>query len=89
MKNSKVKNFPAIHEIVKDQDQFFIIFEHMHHNLEFIIKSDIEKDNIFKVGRLLIQLATNLSEKGIYPREIRPSHLFADEGLSILKLCHL
>lgn len=33
MKNSKVKNFPAIHEIIKDEDQFYIILENMHKNM--------------------------------------------------------
>ena len=33
----------------------------MHKNLEFLIKSDIEKDNIFKLGKLLVQLGANLS----------------------------
>lgn len=41
MKNSKLKNFPAVQEIVKDEDQFYIVTEYMHKNLEMIIKSDI------------------------------------------------
>ena len=43
MKHSKIKNFPTIREIVKDEDQFYIILENMERNLEFIIKGDIEK----------------------------------------------
>lgn len=33
MKNSKLKNFPIFHEIVKDEDQFYIVMESMHKNL--------------------------------------------------------
>lgn len=43
MKNSKLKNFPSVHEIIKSEDQFYIIMESMHKNLEFVIKADIEK----------------------------------------------
>lgn len=89
MKNSKVKNFPAVHEIVKDEDQFYIVMESLGRNLEIVIKSDIEKDVIFRVGRLLAQLAANFAEKKIYPREVRPSHLFVDDTYTIIKLGHL
>lgn len=68
MKNAKIKNFPNIQEIVKDEQQFYLILEQTHKNLEFVIKTDIEKDTIFKIGRLLVQLALNLSDKKIYPR---------------------
>ena len=43
MKNSKLKNFLSIHEIVKDEDQFYIMMDHLPKNLEFIIKTDIDK----------------------------------------------
>lgn len=43
MKHSKIKNFPNIHQIIKDEDQFYIIMENMDKNLEFIIKGDIDK----------------------------------------------
>lgn len=54
-----------------------------------MIKSDIDKEEIFKIGRLVIQLAVSLAEKKIYPREIRPVHLFVDNHYSHLKLGHL
>ena len=68
MKNSKLKNFPSVHEIIKEEDQFYIIMESSHKNLEFVIKADIEKEVIFRIGRLLVQLAANFAEKKIYPR---------------------
>lgn len=89
MKHSKLPNFPAIHEIVKDEDQFYVILGDMEKNLEFVIKGDIEKEDIFQLGRQVIKLAINLSEKSIYPREIRPVHLFTDSGYNTLKLAHL
>jgi hypothetical protein len=33
MKNAKIKNFPNIQEIVKDEEQFYIILEQTHKNL--------------------------------------------------------
>jgi hypothetical protein len=33
IKNSKIKNFPNIHEIVKDEDQFYVVLEAMHQNV--------------------------------------------------------
>ena len=61
MKQSQSKYFPNVREIVKDDDQFYIIMENLERNLEFVIKSDITKDQIFKIGRLLIQMGVNFS----------------------------
>lgn len=43
MKLSQSKYFPAIREIVKDDDQFYVILESMEKNLEYVIKTDITK----------------------------------------------
>lgn len=89
MKHSQSKYFPNIVEIVKDEDQFYIIMDNLEKNLQFVIKTDITKDHVFKIGRLLIQLALNFTQKNIHPREIRPVHLFVDENFNTIKLAHL
>ncbi len=89
MKHSRVKNFPAIREIVKDEDEFYIIMDNLEKNMEFVIKGDIDKEEIFKIGRQIIQLTVNLAEKKVFPREIRPVHLFLDKNYTSIKLAHL
>ena len=89
MKHSKIKNFPSIQQIIKDEDQFYLILDNMDKNLEFIIKGDIDKEEIFKIGLQIIHLAVNLAGKKVYPREIRPVHLFLDNNFNSIRMAHL
>jgi hypothetical protein len=62
MKQSKHKYFGNIKEIVKEDGSFYFIFESMDENLAKVIQYDIDKKDIFKISRNLIQMIVSLWE---------------------------
>jgi hypothetical protein len=62
MKQSKHKYFGNIKEIVKEDGSFYFIFENMDENLAKVIQYDIDKKDIFKISRNLIQMIVSLWE---------------------------
>ena len=89
MNNSPLKEVPSIKEIVKDEGAFCCVFDNLERNLEAVIREELQKDDIFKLARALIQLVVHLHEHAILPRELRPLALFTPHNYLTLKLAHL
>jgi len=49
----------------------------------------LQKEDIFKISRALIQMLLHLNEHKIVSREIRPSSLFISDNLLALKIAHI
>lgn len=68
MNNNRVKEIANIKEIVKDETSFYCIFEHLDLNLDTVIRGELEKEDIFKIARTLIQMVIHLHESALVPR---------------------
>lgn len=89
MNNSKIKCVANLKEIVRDQQNFHCVFDHLELNLEALIRTELQKEDIFKLSRALIQMIIQLNEHQIVPREIRPSALFVNSNYLTLKIAHI
>lgn len=89
MNNSKAKEIASIREIVKDDASFYCIFDNLDQNLEAVIRRELQKEEIFKISRTLIQMVLHLTNAKILPRELRPSSLFVSSNFLTVKIAHL
>jgi hypothetical protein len=89
MNNSKAKEIASIREIVKDENSFYCIFDNLDRNLDAVIRTELQKEDIFKISRTLIQMVLHLTEAKILPRELRPTSLFVTSNFLTVKIAHL
>ena len=50
---------------------------------------ELEKEDIFRIGRAIIQMVIHLGENKILPREIRPSALFISSNYHSIRMAHI
>ena len=89
MNNSKAKEIASIREIVKDDTSFYCIFDNLDLSLDAVIRRELQKEDIFKISRTLIQMVLHLTDAKILPRELRPSSLFVTSNFLTVKVAHL
>lgn len=68
MNHTKVKEIATLKEIVKDDSNFYCVFNHLDENLDLVIRGELQKEDIFKISRTLIQMIIHLHEENIVPR---------------------
>ena len=68
MNNAKAKEIASIREIVKDENSFYCIFDNLDLNLDAVIRTELQKEDIFKISRTLIQIVIHLTEAKILPK---------------------
>ena len=61
MNNAAVKELAHIKEIVKDESHFYCVLEQLDQNLDTVIRGELQKEDIFKISRLIIQMVVHLS----------------------------
>ena len=89
MNNNMVKEISNIKEIVKDDSNFYCVFDHLENNLDIVIRGELQKEDIFKISRVVILMVIHLAQHKIVPREIRPSSLFVSSNFLTIKMAHL
>lgn len=89
MNNPKLREMANIKEIVKDDSHFYCVFDDLENNLDIVIRGELQKEDIFKISRTVIQMVIHLHEQQIIPREIRPSALFISNNFLTIKMAHI
>jgi serine/threonine protein kinase len=87
-KNTKCRYIAKIKEIIKEENSFYCVMDNAEINLTEIIRNDIERKDIYKISRQLIEMLVGLNEENIMVRDIRPSHIFMSTSRGNLKLYH-
>ena len=61
MNNNMVKEISNIKEIVKDDSNFYCVFDHLENNLDIVIRGELQKEDIFKISRVVILMVIHLA----------------------------
>ena len=61
MNNNMVKEISNIKEIVKDDSNFYCVFDHLENNLDIVIRGELQKEDIFKISRVVILMVIHMA----------------------------